>query len=134
MPGFLPGSYEAGISHTFRHSFATHLLQANCDSLTIQEMLGHSDVRTTMVYAHTTKSQTVKEVKSPLDFSFWNKPPLRNEGSSYLCLSRSYRITSHEGFQNQLKSKRKRCLWSAVTIMLYLINQTVNLSPTFCKN
>jgi hypothetical protein len=32
------------------------------------EMLGHSDVRTTMIYTHTIKSQTVKEVKSPLDF------------------------------------------------------------------
>ena len=55
-------------AHTFRHSFASHLLQANYDIRTIQQLLGHSDVRTTMIYTHTVESRTLKEAASPLDF------------------------------------------------------------------
>lgn len=61
-------------SHIFRHSFASHLLQANYDIRTIQEMLGHSDVRTTMIYTHTVESRTLKERTSPLDFEPLVKP------------------------------------------------------------
>ena len=51
-----------------RQSFASRLLQANYDIHTIQKMLRHTDVRTTMIYTNTVRSQTLKEQKSPLDF------------------------------------------------------------------
>ena len=84
------GARRSGIAkrvscHTFRHSFATEALRGGCDIRTLQHVMGHTDVRTTMIYLHVVE-HTGLHIRSPLDRpddpEDWRSDPVRSLTSS----------------------------------------------------
>ena len=98
----LAGIQKKVSCHTFRHSFATHLLDSGTDIRTVQSLLGHKDVKTTMIYTHVTLEKGMG-TKSPLDLitnSELLETNIKNRPSNFYAFFTSYLKQKLKNLQN----------------------------------